>query len=250
MSSEIFYDRAFIRIGEKQFIPIVNHGSSNCFDFDWRGRQIPEKYWSVLNYPHKEKVVFTAKELQEVAAAYEEGNMSNRGGYRKSMYRSFEVGEFGRWILGGMRSAHTVEEYTACGNTVLIIEMKEPRWTKVPVATTEQLLEKLEEFKGKSIMVSFSNDRHVFRPAVRAKKKVYDFSDAEEYYVLRSEKGYFVKRSSKNIWFIRCTEKSLGKARKFKTEKAAKKYVEDNKRFFGRFKVEIECVKKEQKKTA
>lgn len=33
MSSEIFYDRAFIRIGEK-FIPICNHGSSNCFDFN------------------------------------------------------------------------------------------------------------------------------------------------------------------------------------------------------------------------
>ncbi|QQQ95131.1 hypothetical protein [Blautia pseudococcoides] len=35
MSSEIFYDKAFIRVGEK-YIPIVNHGSSNCFDIDRR----------------------------------------------------------------------------------------------------------------------------------------------------------------------------------------------------------------------
>ena len=44
MSSEIFYDKAFIRVGEK-YIPIVNHGSSNCFDIDRRGREIPEKRW-------------------------------------------------------------------------------------------------------------------------------------------------------------------------------------------------------------
>lgn len=250
MSSEIFYDRAFIRIGEERYIPIVNHGSSNCFDFDWRGRQIPEKYWSVLNYPHKEKIVFTAEELQEVAAAYEERNMNNRGGYMKSHYRCFEEGEFGRWILGGVRSAHTVEEYTACGNTVVVIECKEPRWTKITVDTTEQLLEKLEELKGRSIMVSFSDDRQIYRPAVRPRKKAYDFSKADEYYVLRSNQGYFVKRSSKNIWFIPCCEASLGKARKFKTEKDAKKYVEDNERFLGRFKVEIERVEKKQEKTA
>lgn len=43
MSSEIFYDKAFIRI-EDRFIPIVNHGSSNCFDISLRGREIPEKH--------------------------------------------------------------------------------------------------------------------------------------------------------------------------------------------------------------
>ena len=28
-----YYDRAYIRVGDR-FIPVVNHGSSNCFDFD------------------------------------------------------------------------------------------------------------------------------------------------------------------------------------------------------------------------
>lgn len=42
MSSEIFYDKAFIQVEEK-YIPVVNHGSSNCFEFDSRGREIPEK---------------------------------------------------------------------------------------------------------------------------------------------------------------------------------------------------------------
>ena len=33
MSSEIFYAKAFLRVGDR-FIPVVNHGSSNCYDFD------------------------------------------------------------------------------------------------------------------------------------------------------------------------------------------------------------------------
>lgn len=79
MSSEIFYDKAFIRVEEK-YIPVVNHGSSNCFEFDSRGREIPEKTWSVLNHPYTERMLFTADEIREIADFYEGINMSNRGG--------------------------------------------------------------------------------------------------------------------------------------------------------------------------
>lgn len=40
MSSEIYYDRAFIRVDDR-YIPIVKHGSSNCFEFEF-GREVPE----------------------------------------------------------------------------------------------------------------------------------------------------------------------------------------------------------------
>lgn len=63
MSSEIFYDKAFIRVGDK-YIPVVNHGSSNCFEVTARGREIPEKYWSVLNYPHTGRLLFTQKKCR------------------------------------------------------------------------------------------------------------------------------------------------------------------------------------------
>ena len=250
MSSEIYYDRAFIKIGEEQFIPVANHGSSNTFDFDLRGREIPEKHWSVLNYPHWDKFIFTVVELQEVAAAYEEANTSNRGGIRKSRNRAFEEGEFGRWILGGMRSAHTVEEYTSYGNTVIIIEYEGLRWKKSPVATTAQLLERLEELKGKSITVSFYDDRHVTRPPIRSRGKAYDFSNVAEYYVLRTDRGYFVKRSSKRIWFVRCSETSVERARKFKSEKAAQKYIRENGKALARFHVEVERVENMGAKSA
>ena len=83
-----------ITVGESAFI----HGSSNCFDFDSRGREIPEKHWSVLNYTRRDSQIFTAEEMQYIAEVYEAASMNNRGGTRKSRNRSFEEGEFGRWI--------------------------------------------------------------------------------------------------------------------------------------------------------
>lgn len=116
MSSEIYYDRAFIRVGDR-FIPVVNHGSSNCFDFDAHGREVPEKHWSVLNYTFHGRQLFTEEEIRQIAAVYEAANSDNRDGIRKSRNRSFGVGEFGRWIMNGMKTAHTVEEYRACGTS-------------------------------------------------------------------------------------------------------------------------------------
>ena len=120
MSSEIYYDRAFIRVGDR-FIPVVNHGSSNCFDFDAHGREVPEKHWSVLNYTFHGRQLFTEEEIRQIAAVYEAANSDNRDGIRKSRNRSFGVGEFGRWIMNGMKTAHTVEEYRACGRALMDI---------------------------------------------------------------------------------------------------------------------------------
>lgn len=90
MSSEIYYDRAFIRVGDR-FIPVVNHGSSNCFDFDVHGREVPEKHWSVLNYTFHGRQLFTEEEIRQIAAVYEAANSDNRDGIRKSRNHSFGV---------------------------------------------------------------------------------------------------------------------------------------------------------------
>lgn len=242
MSSEIFYDKAFIRVGD-MFIPVVNHGSSNCSEFSIRGREIPEKNWSVINYPNRGKMLFTSKEMKELAAAYEKVSMDDRGGTRKSRYRSFEEGEFYRWILGGMKTAHTVEEYRRYGNTVVIIDYSTDLWRKIPVSSTDELLEKLEEFKGSSsFTVSFSDNRHVNHPPVREKKQPTDFSQLSEYFVLRAAQGYFVKRSKRRVWFMPIKKTIPVSVRKFRTEKAARKYLQDNTGALSKFSFEIERI--------
>lgn len=241
MSSEILYDKAFIRVGE-QYIPVVNHGSSNCFDFDRRGREIPEKHWSVFRYPYRDRLIFSEEEVRRIAEAYEAASVNNYGGTRKSRNRTFEAGEVLRWFLNGMKSAHTVEEYRRYGNTAAVIDYDEPVWRKYFVSTTEELLEKIQELSGRRIGVTFMDDRHVTHPPMRRKGMPTDYSTLPEYYVLRSEQGYFAKRSSKHVWFARNLEPRAAQVRKFKTEKAARKYLDDNQKSFARFAFEVECV--------
>ncbi len=241
MSSEILYDRAFIRVGE-QYIPVVNHGSSNCFDFDRRGREIPEKHWSVFQYPYRDKLLFSEEEIKQIAEAHEAASVNNYGGTRKSRNRAFEAGEVRRWLLNGMKSAHTVEEYRRYGNTAAVIDYDEPVWRKHFVSTTEELLEKMQELTGRRIGVTFMDDRHVTHPPVRRKGTPPDYSTLPEYYVLRSEQGYFIKRSSRHVWFTRRQTPRDSQVRKFKTETAARKYLDDNQKFLARFTFEVECV--------
>lgn len=242
MSSEIFYDKAFIRVEEK-YIPVINHGSSNCFDC--RGRA--DKHWSVLNYPYPGQLLFTVDEMQKIADVYEGASMSNRGGTRKSRNRSFEEGEFRNWILSGMKSAHTVEDYGKCGNTVIVIDYSQERWRKYPISTTEALLDKIRELDGRHITVAFADERHVIHPQMQRSRirQPFDFSSLPEYYVLQSKRGYFVKRSSKHIWFAQNLEATESKVRKFKTEKAARKYLEDNRDFLSKYVFEVKCVQNE-----
>ena len=217
MSSEIYYDRAYIRVDD-HYIPIVKHGSSNCFEFEF-GREVPENQWSVLNYGYRGQLLFTEDEIRQIAARYEEYNSDNRGGVRKSRNRSFEVGEFGRWIEGGMKTAYTVEEYTACNNTVIVVEHTEPVWEKHIVQTTEELLDKLHELDGKSISISYLKSREFTHPYRRRKSSSWDPSKQSGFYVLRADNGYFSKRSDRRIWFDRNTPPTAASVRKFRTER-------------------------------
>ena len=222
-------------------IPIVKHDSSNCFEFEF-GREVPENQWSVLNYGFHDQLLFTGDEIRQIAARYEEYNSDNRGGVRKSRNRSFEVGEFGRWIEGGMKTVYTVEEYTACHNTVIVVEHTEPVWEKHVVQTTEKLLDKLRELDGKSISVSYCKSQEFTHPYRRRKSNSWDLSKQSGFYVLRADNGYFSKRSTRRIWLDRNTPPTAASVRKFRTEKAAQRYLDDNAQFFAKIAFQIEHI--------
>lgn len=236
MSSEIFYDKAFIKIGDG-YIPLANHGSSNCFDVTISGQEIPEKYWSVLNYPSPGKFIFTPEEIQTIAKAYETINTENRGGIKKSRNRSFDVGRFEVWIVSGMRYARTVEEYVSVGNQVQVIDYN--NYLRYPVKTGDELRAMLDRFPDKkNIGITFGDNRGVIKVPVTKKKGI---DEAEAYFVLHSEQGYLVKVGVKKLWFTRSLD--FGNVRKFLTRDAAKKYLETNKEKFAPLHFKVKKVK-------
>lgn len=219
MSSEIYYGRAYIAVGDS-IIPIVNHGSSNCFEIDYRGREVAEKHWHTLNCYCRNKVLYTKDEILEVANRYEEINTSNRGGVRKSRNREFEVGEFRKWILAGMKHAYTVEEYTQCGNRVLVRDCSVYPGIPYPVSTTEELLDKLEQLKEcPDVDVSFEYNRGISHP--RKKKNL--FEDREFFYVIKNRNLYFERILRRR--FVFTEHKYSLNVRRFASEKAAQNYL-------------------------
>lgn len=241
MSSEIFYKKAFIKVEDK-YIPLTNHGSSNCFDINYQGREVADKHWNVLCYPYSDRFIFTENEVREIAKCHEEANTSNRGGTKKSRYTAFEVGEFERWILAGMKSAYTVEEYTKFGNRVQIKDYETGRRTTVD--TTQELIAGIEAAKGHSIDIGFANERDVRRPQRSFTPKIQNEFDAMEcYYVLRTSDGYFMKLSRRGVWNL--VQFNKDRVRKFKSEKEALAYLKKNERRMRCFQYQVECIRKE-----
>ena len=78
MSSEIYYEKAFISIGDR-FIPLVCRGSTNTYEFNAHGREFAERYWSVLDLPYRGRLLFTRDEIQKIAETYEGFGSGNRG---------------------------------------------------------------------------------------------------------------------------------------------------------------------------
>jgi hypothetical protein len=167
MSYQIYYERAFIRAGDG-FVPLVNSGSNNCFEFNFSGREIPEKDWGVLNWHRRNRALFSATEIAEIAREYDAYNAESEMMF-KSRNRVFPPKAFARWVVGGMKSAYTVEEYVSFGNDVYIVDCTAkddsgylPQYR---VATTEELLEILEQLSSiAEINVMFGDSRKVYRP--------------------------------------------------------------------------------------
>ena len=229
MSSEIFYTKAFIKVGDN-FIPLVNHGSSNCTTINVRGREVAEKHWSVLCYPFSDRVIFTEEEMRVIAKHLEEANTNNRGGTKKSQHKTFEVGEFARWFLGGLRYAYTVEEYTHFGNTVQVVDYLTRKRTNVN--TTDELVEAICASRGLPINITFANDREVKHPRRRLTPQVLNaFETSDKYYVLKNNNGYFVRLTHSYVWSVAQINDQV---RKFKSERQAKAY-------FRKFKNRLSC---------
>lgn len=130
MSYEIMYDRRFIDLGDGRYVPMVQQGSNNCFEFSSWGRQVPEKYWTVYKYcfPVRHQYAFTLKELKEMASV--------KGlEWFKSRYKKMTDEEFQKYFTAGIKSAKKIEEYVEMRNGFYFKDENTQRY----ITTTEEL---------------------------------------------------------------------------------------------------------------
>ena len=245
MSSEIYYDKAFVSVGER-FIPLVCRGSTNTYEFNEHGREVAERYWSVLDLPYRGRLLFTSDEIQKIAETYEGFSQDNHGGMRKSRNHTFETGEFQRWFLAGLKNAHTIEEYRQYGNSVVLTNLHTQKTTYV--STTEAFLTELSRIGEQNIDIRFDSCRNFYHPPRTGKTSKFD--KLKQFYVLKAWSGYFVKRTRHSVMTIHTDDPTVATVRKFRTEKAAQKYMEENKAYFLRVPFSVECVRPKQAATA
>lgn len=115
MSYDIVYDRRFIKV-DNLYIPMIQIGSNNTFEISASGRKIPEKYWMKLVYDiyTKNKCLLTAEEILKIAKDLDDGELY------KSRYRSFQKGEFVKYIMAGVKNAKPLEVYVKWGNQLIL----------------------------------------------------------------------------------------------------------------------------------
>ena len=245
MSSEIYYEKAFISIGDR-FIPLVCRGSTNTFEFNVHGCEVAERYWSVLDLPYRGRLLFTSDEIQKIAETYEGFNSGNRGGMRKSRNSAFEAGEFQRWFLAGLKNAHAIEEYRQYGNSVVLTDQHTQKARYV--STTDSFLKELSRLGEQNVDIRFDSCRNFYHPPRVSKSSKFD--KLTQFYVLKAWSGYFVKRTRHGVMTIRTADPTVATVRKFRTETAAQKYMEENAAYFSRISFSVECVRPKQAQKA
>lgn len=125
MSYEILYDRRYVKFpadGEKQketlYMPILQTGSNNTYEVTYSGREIPEKNWmnidSYIDVDTGEKVqklLFNEEEIKAMAKCW----AKDTDYLFKNRNTQWKPEELEAWIISGMKTAMTVEEYKKRG---------------------------------------------------------------------------------------------------------------------------------------
>lgn len=218
MSYEIFYDRRFIKVSEDGYIPMVQMGSSNIFEY-YAGKMIPEKRWFVFDAVSPNRIIFSREEIMQAAELLEEDAAGDM--IMKTRYTPFKAGEIKKWFKSGIKNAKSLEEYISWGNTLqMVVRIGKEEKFLYP-KTTEELINEITMYQisGIPIKLQFEDRKFIVPRKYREKKR----KTLEEYpYVIETGIGYFHHKGKWTLYTTIFPEY----ARKFKTEKEAIKYIQ------------------------
>ncbi|WP_394555250.1 hypothetical protein C1N61_26290 (plasmid) [Priestia aryabhattai] len=223
MNYEIIYNRQFIVVGDR-YIPLFQHGNSGQFKLTLNGKKTPVKTWSVFNKDKTNKILFSEREIFELANSYNSYN------FYRTRNSSFKEGEFKRWFVNGTNTAKSIEYFTEHGNTLVIVEASSGSEKEHPITSTIELLETLDKVKNKSVIIEDGitqlnlrfNEQNLNLP--RQQRNRSEYKEYPFYFVLSSNEGYYIRKLNSKCLCSKDKDRH-SVARKFKTEKDAEKYL-------------------------
>lgn len=212
MGYSIFYQRRFIKVGDK-FIPIVQAGSNNCWAYNcWTGREIPEKNWSILSYPIRNRYLFTEDELINLF------NSEYYEGYHHKTRNSLHD-NFSRWLINGIKSAKTIEEERQMYNNLVLTFEDTDGYHSFDINSEEELHSLLAKYDDKELNIGF-NSRDYNVPKITRENKLKDYSKG--YYIIDLGRGQFFLKMKRHGFYYTSWKPS---AKRFLTEAEGLRYL-------------------------
>ena len=258
MSTDIIYNRAFIKVDNERVIPIIEAGSSNCYEASGRNPKRARSWCNDCGFANyrdgfvignealkkaiddfrQERINSANEYVKEHGEswAYDDGNFGYHTGIRFYGKKKCTFTMFKNFYLNGIKQAKTIEEYRELGIHFNIhvnswdkkaefadkgIEYKEA----VTFISTEHMLSTIKEFVdyyepyGISLYIGESGLNWNKKKLKQPKvKKAKTCKVVNEVFVLESDCGYFIKQLR---WGYRYSYFTSYNAKKFETEKQA-----------------------------
>lgn len=234
MSYEIVYNKQFLRIDGK-IIPLVLHGSSNCYEPLSNGRQRRERNWNPIYIGSNKPIAVTESDLMKKIESCCDG-----GEYQEHFMQNGKwVDDKGliRFYKNGIKNAKTIEElkedYFFYGIYGLFSVWKGYNNTienRMEINSSDDLREFLEAAQNRLdnktekesiyICLNYYNEKFECRikPERKAKERLTDYFAIK----VGNRDSYLVKQTSRRIRHTILCDMT----KQFKTEKEANKYVE------------------------
>ena len=235
MSYEIVYNKQFLVIDGK-IIPLVLHGSSNCYEPLPNGRQRREREWNAIYIGGSNKLIaVTAVEIMKEIESYCDG-----GEYQEHFMQNGKwVDDKGliRFFQNGIKNAKTIEElkedyffvgmygffsvWKGIDNTIENrVEINSSDGLREFLNAAQNRLNNRAEKEGIYICLKYYNEK--FEPRVKPERKAKE--RLTDYFAIKvgNRDSYLVKLTSRRIKYTSLCNLT----KQFKTEREANRYVE------------------------
>lgn len=234
MSYEIVYNKQFLKIDGK-IIPLVLHGSNNCYEPLTNRRERRERNWNPFYIGNNKQIALTETDLIKMAESLCDG-----GEYQDHFMQNGKwVDDKGliRFFQNGIKNAKTIEElrkdyffmgvygyfsvWKGIGNIIKNrVGINSSDGLRIFLEVAQDRLDNRAEKEEIYICLKYYNEKFESRvkPERKAKEQLTDYFAIK----VGNRDSYLVKQTSRRIRHTSLCNLT----KQFKTEKEANKYVE------------------------